>query len=323
MSEGSLTSTRTATGPAGTASSHNGPAPAGPAAGQPGSQAPVGTLTPGVVAPMLSVPASIDRPEYVGKATADEGKGSDVYDAEGIEKIRAAGQLAARAMQETAKHIAPGVTTAELDRVAHDYLTGHGAYPSCLGYRGFPKSICTSLNEVICHGIPDDTVLEDGDIINLDITAYLDGHHGDHNMTFTVGTVDEESALLVERTHEAMMRGIKAVKPGREINVIGRAIESYAKRFGYGVVRDFIGHGVGREFHSGLVIPHYDAAPAHNRIMVPGMVFTIEPMITLGSIAWDQWDDGWTVVTRDRRRTAQFEHTLVVTDDGADILTLP
>ncbi|WP_431861343.1 type I methionyl aminopeptidase [Micrococcus terreus] len=303
--------------------SHNAPRPAGPAPGEPGSKAPLGTLAPGVVGPLLPVPAHIQRPEYVGKKTANEGNASDVYDAEGIEKIRAAGRLAAQAMQETAKHIGPGVTTAELDRIAHEFLVDHGAYPSCLGYREFPKSICTSLNEVICHGIPDSTVLEDGDIINLDITAYLDGHHGDHNMTFPVGTVDEESALLIERTHEAMMRGIKAVKPGRQINVIGRAIESYAKRFGYGVVRDFIGHGVGVEFHSGLVIPHYDAAPAHDRLMVPGMVFTIEPMITLGGIAWDQWDDGWTVTTRDRTRTAQFEHTLVVTEDGADILTLP
>ena len=304
-------------------SSHNGPRPAGPPPGEPGSTAPLGTLAPGVVGPELPVPTHIPRPEYVGKKTADEGNASDVYDAEGIEKIRAAGRLAAQAMQETARHIAPGVTTAELDRIAHEFLVDHGAYPSCLGYREFPKSICTSLNEVICHGIPDSTVLEDGDIINLDITAYLDGHHGDHNMTFPVGTVDEESALLIERTQEAMMRGIKAVKPGRQINVIGRAIESYAKRFGYGVVRDFIGHGVGVEFHSGLVIPHYDAAPAHDRLMVPGMVFTIEPMITLGGIAWDQWEDGWTVTTRDRRRTAQFEHTLVVTDDGAEILTLP
>ncbi|REE03341.1 type I methionyl aminopeptidase [Citricoccus nitrophenolicus] len=323
MSHSPQTNTRPASTPSAPPTSHNGPAPEGPVRGEPGSKAPLGTLTPGVVAPQLSVPAHIERPEYVGRATADEGNGSDVYDAEGIAKIRAAGRIAAQAMEEAARHIAPGVTTAELDRIAHEFICDHGAYPSCLGYKGFPKAICTSLNEVICHGIPDDTPLEDGDIVNLDITAYLDGHHGDHNMTYLVGTVDEESRLLVERTHEAMMRGIKAVRPGREINVIGRAIESYAKRFGYGVVRDFIGHGVGREFHSGLVIPHFDAAPAHNTVMVPGMVFTIEPMITLGGIAWDQWEDGWTITTRDRRRTAQFEHTLVVTEDGADILTLP
>lgn len=304
-------------------SSHNGPRPAGPTAPEPGSLAPVGTLRPGAPSPAPPVPAAIPRPEYVGKATPDEGNASDVYDAAGVERIRAAGRLAAQAMEHTAAHIRPGVTTDELDRIAHAFLVERCAYPSCLGYRGFPRSICTSINEVICHGIPDGTVLEDGDIVNLDITAYLDGVHGDHNRTYLVGDVDEESRLLVERTEEALRRGIRAVKPGRQVNVIGRAIESYAKRFGYGVVRDFIGHGVGVDFHSGLVIPHYDAAPAHDRLLVPGMVFTIEPMLTLGTIEWDQWDDGWTVVTRDRRRTAQFEHTIVVTDDGAEILTLP
>ncbi|UBH23705.1 type I methionyl aminopeptidase [Micrococcus porci] len=303
--------------------SHNGPRPEGPPAPEPGSRAPLGTLTPGAPSPAPAVPASIVRPEYVGRATADEGNASDVYDTEGIGRIREAGRIAAQAMEHTAEHIRPGITTDELDRIAHEFIVAAGAYPSCLGYRGFPRSICTSVNEVICHGIPDGTVLEDGDIVNLDITAYKDGVHGDHNRTYLVGDVDEESRLLVERTEEALRRGIKAVKPGREINVIGRAIESYARRFGYGVVRDFIGHGVGVDFHSGLVIPHYDAAPAHNRLMVPGMVFTIEPMITLGGIDWEQWDDGWTVVTKDRRRTAQFEHTLVVTEDGAEILTLP
>jgi len=221
------------------------------------------------------------------------------------------------------KVVAPGMTTDGIDRMVHEYLLDHGAYPSTLGYRGFPKSCCTSLNEVICHGIPDDTVLEDGDIVNLDVTAYLDGFHGDTNRIFGVGEVNEEASLLMERTEEALMRGIRAVKPGREVNVIGRAIEAYANRFGYGVVRDFTGHGVGKEFHSGLIIPHYDAAPAHNEIMEEGMVFTIEPMLTLGTIAWDLWSDGWTVVTKDKALSAQFEHTLVVTATGAEILTLP
>lgn len=300
--------------------SHNLPVD-GPTHGEPGSKAPKGRLTAGTVAPQLPVPATIVRPEYVGKKTADEGNASDVYDAAGIEKIRDAGRIAAEAMNAVAEHIRPGVTTAELDRIGHEYMVNAGAYPSCLSYKGFPKSLCSSVNEVICHGIPDDTVLEDGDIINLDITAYYNGVHGDHNKTFLVGEADEESRLLVQRTEEAMMRGIRAVKPGREINVIGRAISAYAKRFNYGVVRDFVGHGVGTEFHSGLIIPHYDAAPGYNTVMVPNMVFTIEPMITLGPIEWDMWDDGWTVTTRDRGRTAQFEHTLVVTDDGAEILT--
>jgi len=287
------------------------------------SYAPVGTLTKGAVSPERPVPAHIERPNYVGLEAPPEYIGEDVYDAATVERIRRAGQLAADAMVATGKLIRPGITTEELDAYAHQYLVERGAYPSCLSYRGFPKAICTSVNEVICHGIPDTTVLAEGDIVNLDITAYIDGVHGDHNYTFLVGEVDEESQLLVERTQEAMMRAIRAVKPGRPINVIGRAIESYAKRFGYGVVREFIGHGVGKAFHTGLVIPHYDAAPDHARLMEPGMVFTIEPMLTLGTRHWDMWEDGWTAVTRDRKRTAQFEHTLVVTDDGAEILTLP
>jgi methionyl aminopeptidase len=217
----------------------------------------------------------------------------------------------------------PGVTTDELDRLAHEFILDHGAYPSALLYRGFPKSICTSINEVICHGIPDDTVLKDGDIVNIDITAFKNGFHGDSNQTFMVGQVSDEVRLLVERTRESLNRAISVVAPGRQINIIGRTIESFAKRFDYGVVRDFTGHGIGRAFHSGLVIPHYDAAPAYSQEMQVGMVFTIEPMLTLGTYAWDLWPDDWTVTTKDKSITAQFEHTLVVTETGADILTLP
>ncbi len=289
----------------------------------PGSTAPVGTLAPGSPTPGRPVPASIPRPEYVGRDEPDEGRGGNVYPPEEVELIREAGRIAARALQEAGRAAVPGATTDELDRIAHEYMCDHGAYPSCLGYRGFPKSICTSLNEVICHGIPDSTVLEDGDIINLDVTAYKNGFHGDTNRMFLVGEVDEQSRLLVERTEEALNRAVKAVRPGREINVIGRVIEKYARRFDYGVVRDFTGHGVGREFHSGLIVPHYDAAPSYSTVMVPGMVFTIEPMLTLGTIQWDQWDDDWTITTRDRMRTAQFEHTMAVTEDGVDVLTLP
>ncbi|KLU11594.1 MULTISPECIES: type I methionyl aminopeptidase [unclassified Kocuria] len=289
----------------------------------PGGTAPVGALAPGSLSPRRPVPASIPRPEYVGRAEPDEGRGGNVYPPEEVELIREAGRIAARALQEAGRAAVPGATTDDLDRIAHEYLCDHGAYPSCLGYRGFPKSICTSLNEVICHGIPDSTVLEEGDIINLDVTAYKNGFHGDTNRMFLVGEVDEQSRLLVERTEEALTRAVNAVRPGREINVIGRVIEKYARRFGYGVVRDFTGHGVGREFHSGLIVPHYDAAPSYATLMVPGMVFTIEPMLTLGTIHWEQWDDDWTVTTRDRMRTAQFEHTLAVTEDGVDVLTLP
>jgi len=278
-------------------------------------------LRPGRVSPMRKVPAHIPRPEYVGKKRPKTGE-PDVKTPETIEKMRVAGRIAAQALEEVGRHVRPGITTDELDRIGHEFLLDHGAYPSTLGYRGFPKSLCTSINEVICHGIPDDTVLRDGDIINIDITAYIHGVHGDTDATFLCGDVDEESRLLVERTREAMMRGIKAVAPGRAINVIGRVIESYAKRFGYGVVRDFTGHGIGTTFHSGLVIPHYDD-PAATTVMQPGMTFTIEPMLTLGTHDYDIWKDGWTVVTKDRKRTAQFEHTILVTEDGHEILTLP
>ncbi|MFI6347098.1 type I methionyl aminopeptidase [Streptomyces sp. NPDC050560] len=279
-------------------------------------------LVPGDVSPTRSVPPAIRRPEYVGKPAPTPYEGPEVQDPETVERMRIAGGIAARAMAEAAKAIAPGVTTDELDRIGHTYMCDHGAYPSTLGYRGFPKSLCTSVNEVICHGIPDSTVLRDGDIVNLDVTAYIGGVHGDTNATYLVGDVAEESRLLVERTRECLDRAIRAVRPGRQINVIGRVIESYAKRFGYGVVRDFTGHGINESFHSGLIIPHYDS-PQATTVMRQGMTFTIEPMLTLGSYDYDMWDDGWTVVTKDRRRTAQFEHTLVVTDGAPEVLTLP
>lgn len=296
-------------------SSHNLPA-------EPG-KAPLGCLTPGVVTPQRKVPGNIVRPEYVGKAKATEGNDSNMYTPEEVERVRAAGKIAAGAIVEAGKIAVPGTTTEEIDVLVHEYICDHGAYPSTVDYNGYTKSVCTSLNEVICHGIPDSTVLEDGDILNLDVTAYLDGMHGDTNKTLLVGNVDEESRLLVERTEEALNRAMKAVKPGRQINIIGRVIEKYAARFNYGVVRDFTGHGVGREFHSGLIIPHYDTAPAYDTEIKAGMIFTIEPMLTLGGIEWEMWDDDWTVVTKDRTRTAQFEHTMLVTEDGVDILTLP
>ncbi|MDX5318569.1 MAG: type I methionyl aminopeptidase [Actinomycetes bacterium] len=286
-------------------------------------RAPRGTLIPGEVSPRREVPRSIPRPEYVGRRGPERVTAPEVKDPGTIERIRAASRLAARALQEVGRAVAPGVTTDELDRIGHDFLIRHDAYPSTLDYQGYPKSLCTSLNEVICHGIPDSTVLAEGDILNIDITAYLGGVHGDTNAMFLVGEVDEESRLLVERTRTAMERGIRAVKPGRAVNVIGRVIESYARRFGYGVVRDFTGHGVGEAFHSGLIIPHYDAAPLYDDVIEEGMVFTIEPMLTLGTVEWEQWEDGWTVVTRDRGRSAQWEHTIVVRSDGAEVLTVP
>ncbi|MDR1392577.1 MAG: type I methionyl aminopeptidase [Bifidobacteriaceae bacterium] len=282
-------------------------------------------LIKGVVSPLRPVPKTIARPEYVGKARPDSEPwpGSEVNDADTIERIRRASLIAANALAETGRAVKPGVTTDYLDGIAHQYMLDHGAYPSTLGYRGYPKSICTSINEVICHGIPDSTVIQDGDIINVDVTAYIDGVHGDTNATFLVGEVDAASRLLTERTREAMLRGIRAALPGRALNVIGRVIESYANRFGYGVIRDYTGHGVGQAFHSGLVVPHFDSAPAHGEIIEVGMVFTVEPMLALGTYDWEQWDDGWTVVTADGQRSAQFEHTILITPDGPQILTIP
>ncbi|MCT1683573.1 type I methionyl aminopeptidase [Corynebacterium appendicis] len=282
-----------------------------------------GKLTPGKPTPIRTVPDSIERPEYAWKDEVQENVGEPVIQtAETIEKMREASRIAANALEAAGAAVAPGVTTDEIDRIAHKYMLDHGAYPSTLGYRGFEKSCCTSLNEIVCHGIPDTTVIKDGDICNIDVTAYKNGVHGDTNATFLAGDVSEEHRLLVERTKEATMRGIRAAKPGRQINVIGRVIESYAKRFGYNVVTDFTGHGVGTTFHNGLVVLHYDS-DAYTDVLEPGMTLTIEPMINLGGLEYDIWDDGWTVQNRDGEYTAQFEHTIVITNDGNEILTIP
>ena len=279
------------------------------------------SLTPGKVSPRRIVPETIIKPEYVGNPEPTKHVGGDKYDEEQIQRIRAASYLAAQALELVLSSAKVGMTTDDLDEIGHNFLVSAGAYPSTLGYRGFPKSLCSSLNEVICHGIPDDTILQDGDLVNIDISAYLNGVHGDTNGTVLIGQATEDKRLLVERTREAMMRGIKAAQPGREVNIIGRAIESYAKRFGYGVVRDFTGHGVGTSFHTGLIIPHYDE-PMYKDLIEPGMVFTVEPMLTLGSQDWEMWDDGWTVTTKDKKFSAQFEHTILITENGPEVLTV-
>jgi methionyl aminopeptidase len=281
-------------------------------------------IAPGIVSPRRAVPAHIVRPHYVDARPGTPADRDDpmVKDAGTIARMRIAGRIAADALVEVGRHVAPGITTDELDRIGHDFLIAHGAYPSTLGYKGFPKSLCTSVNEVICHGIPDDRPLHDGDVVKVDITAFVGGVHGDTCATFYAGEPDEEVKNLGERTREAMLRGIRAVRPGRPINVIGRVIESYAKRFGYGVIRDYTGHGVGPSFHTKPTVLHYDE-PRATTILEPGMTFTIEPMLTLGGYAWNAWDDDWTIVTRDGSWDAQWEHTVVVTDDGAEILTAP
>jgi len=265
----------------------------------------------------------------VGKKRADRWQGGDVHSAEAVERIRAAGRVAAQALALVGENVRPGVTTDELDRIGHEFILDHGAYPSTLGYPGsagrppFPKALCTSVNEVICHGVPDSTVIEDGDVVKVDITAFLNGMHGDNCGTFMAGEGTLAARNLVEVAREATMRGIKAAQPGREVNVIGRVIEKFAARHGFESVRDYTGHGVGPAFHTGLVIPHYDAAPFHAEVIEVGMVFTVEPMLCVGSEKSHEWDDGWTVVTDDGSLVAQFEHTIHITEDGPEVLTLP
>ena len=275
----------------------------------------------GLVGPMRTVPPSIPRPPYA--LTGDPGPSTSnvVRTADEIAAMRRAGTAAAEVLMIAGEMVAPGVTTDAIDARVHEEAIARNAYPSPLNYRGFPKSVCTSINEVICHGIPDSRQLRDGDIINIDVTLFLDGVHGDTSCTFLVGDVDDVSRLLVVETRAAMYHAIDTVRPGAPFNAIGGAIENHAKLFGLGVVRDFIGHGVGTEFHSNLQIPHY-FHPRLTREMEVGMSFTIEPMLTLGAIDCHIWDDDWTAVTVDLRRTAQFEHTMVVTDDGVELTTV-
>jgi methionyl aminopeptidase len=277
-------------------------------------------VRPGRIGPIRPVPVEIPRPPYADTGKVVRRPESGVQTPDVIERMRVAGWAAAEILAETAAAIAPGVTTDELDAVCHEATIRRGGYPSPLNYSGFPKSLCTSVNEVICHGIPDDRPLADGDIVNLDVTIFLDGVHGDTNATFPVGDVDDDSRRLIEVTRECLELGIAAVAPGRPFSDIGRAIQPHAEEAGFGVVRAFVGHGIGEQFHTDLHVPHY-YEPRLTKVMEEGMTFTIEPMITMGAYEHDLWDDGWTAVTVDRRRTAQFEHTMVVTADGVDVLT--
>ena len=287
------------------------------------------SIIKGSVSPMRPVPQSIARPEYVGKTRASEWTGGDVHSTELVERIRLSGRLAAQALAEVGRHVVPGVTTEELDRIGHEFLVDHDAYPSTLGYPSaagrtpFPKALCTSVNEVICHGVPDSSVVQEGDIVKVDITAFKNGVHGDNCGSFIAGEGSKQASQLVEVTREAMMRGIKAAQPGRQVNVIGRVIEKYAARFGFESVKNYTGHGVGPAFHTGLVIPHYDSAPYHDDVIEVGMVFTVEPMLVAGSERNHEWDDGWTVVTDDGAWVAQFENTILITADGPEVLTTP
>ncbi len=280
----------------------------------------------GRIAPLREVPDSIVKPTWADGSSVDRWDEPNVKSADVIERMRRTGRDAANILGSLSSIIKPGVTTEEIDAYSHNKAIELGAYPSPLMYPGgtnpFPKSLCTSVNEVICHGIPDDRPLEDGDIVNCDITIYREGVHGDTNATFYVGEVDDISRRLTEVTRECTARGIAAAMPGNPINAIGEAIQSYAEAHGFGVVRDFVGHGIGEQFHTDLQICHY-YHPRLTTEIEAGMVFTVEPMITIGNWRARMWSDGWTAVTTDQSRTAQFEHTILVTDDGPEILTTP
>ncbi len=239
-----------------------------------------------------------------------------------IEIMRESCVLAARTLQLLEGKIYPGMNTEEINRIVHEYIVGHGAYPSPLNYHGFPKSVCTSPNQVVCHGIPDPSVvLQDGDIVNVDVTTYFKRFHGDTNRTFLVGEVRPEVRKLVDTTYECMMRGIEAVRPGGRLGDIGHAIQTLAEASGYSVVREYCGHGIGYEFHEDPQVLHY-GKPGTGIRLEPGMTFTIEPMINMGAAPTTVLEDGWTVLTRDGSWSAQFEHTILVTDDGYEIMTV-
>jgi len=281
-----------------------------------GRQAPVRA---GRISPPRPVPASIPRPPYAPDAPALV---PAVPPDEFADRMRAAGRAGREVLLELADAVKVGMTTEELDIICHEACIARGGYPSPLHYKGFPKSLCTSVNEVICHGIPDDRVLLDGDIVNCDVTIFLHGVHGDCNATFCVGDVDDNGRRLVQVTREALWKGIEQVRPGARLYEVGRAIQSHAEAAGFGVVRSFVGHGLGEEFHTAPAVLHY-YDPSNDLVLTPGLTFTIEPMINEGS--WELgriWPDGWTAPTRDGSRSAQFEHSLLVTPTGVEVLTL-
>jgi methionyl aminopeptidase len=278
-------------------------------------------VRPGLLSPTRSVPSGIGRPPYAVSGDPGPAQSSSVRTADEVERMRRAGAAAAEILVEAGRAVKPGVTTDRIDALVHEATIVRGGYPSPLNYRGYPKSVCTSVNEVICHGIPDSRPLSDGDIVNIDVTIFLDGVHGDTSVTVLVGDVDDHSRRLVAETRIAMDLGIDTVRPAQPLHAIGRTIERHAQRHGLGVVREFIGHGIGTEFHSGLQVKHY-FDPRDDTLLVAGMTFTIEPMLTLGDPSCALWDDAWTAVTLDGRRTAQFEHTLLVTEDGVERLTV-
>ncbi len=244
-----------------------------------------------------------------------------LYRPEDFEGMRRAGRLAAETLDMITDHVRPGVTTEELDRLCHEFILAHGGVPAPLGYRGFPKSICTSVNHVVCHGIPSSRRLEEGDILNIDVTVVLDGWHGDSSRMYVAGKPSVKAQRLINVTYEAMMRGIAVIRPGATLGDLGFAIQSYVERHHFSVVREFCGHGLGRAFHEPPNVLHF-GRPGEGIVLRPGMFFTVEPMVNAGRPEVKILDDGWTAVTRDRSLSAQFEHTVGVTETGVEIFTL-
>jgi len=280
-------------------------------------------VSKGRVSPPRVVPAHIKCPDYAETGGGEqESSMQNKLSNQEIEQIRHTCRAARRVLNKAIKAVRPGVTTDYLDAVVHEACIAEGGYPSPLNYNGFPKSVCTSVNEVICHGIPDDRPLENGDIVNIDVTIFLNGLHGDCSETVPVGSIDQESQNLLTVVYESMLRGIAAIRPNGLIREIGRAIETYVKKYGYSVVRAYCGHGIGKHFHSSPTVPHF-YNPEEDTKIKPSMIFTIEPMINMGTWKHTIWKDGWTAVTLDLKRSAQFEHTVLVTQNGVDILTLP
>lgn len=275
----------------------------------------------GSVSPIRSVPESIERPHYVTDGSSWPAPHEQVLDGADLDRLRHASRVAAEVLAATIAAVAPGVTTDELDAVAHDAYLARGAYPSTLGYHEYPKSICTSVNEVLCHGIPDSRPLADGDILNVDVTAFVDGMHGDTSATIGVGNVSAEVAALVETTRTATLAGIAAVQPGEPLQRIAQAVTAVAGERGYGVVSEYGGHGIGRIFHADPHI-HHTVTSRDQAVAVPGLCFTVEPMLRTGRAPFTTAADGWSEILRDGLPTAQFEHTVVVGDEGAEILTL-
>ncbi len=279
------------------------------------------TVTAGRISPVNSVPDHIGRPEYADTGAPTSARSSckkENFDQ--IERMRKAGELAREVLNTVLANVRPGVTTDALDRIAHNRTIELDAYPSPLNYMGFPKSICTSINEVVVHGIPDSRALVAGDIINCDVTVYAYGMHGDCSETVFVGEVDEDSRKLVEVTWQCLLQAMDLVRPGQHFKAIGQVIEKLVKEHGYSIVREFTGHGIGESFHMAPYVAHF-FEPNNSTIMEEGMTFTIEPMINAGCAECVIWPDKWTAVTRDLARSAQFEHTLLVTADGVEILT--